>query len=156
MTHTYTHAHTHTHSVNKWSSASYKIPSKSTDKRDLGENRAIMLIFVASWKNHSGNKETGCQLPEKHQLPLNWTRPTLQADKSTCSTAITLAVFIGSYLKHQNWEKQLLDSSWNPSTPLFPLPHLILVIISVKKVGCYFYILLQVNLLLRWHLFYKH
>ena len=70
-THTHTHAHTHTHSVNKWKSASYKIPSKSTDKRDLGENRAIMLIFVASWKNHSGNKETGCQFPEKHLLPLN-------------------------------------------------------------------------------------
>lgn len=54
-THAHTHTHTQTHSVNSWKSASYKIPSKSTDTRDLGENRAIMLIFfftlVASGKN---------------------------------------------------------------------------------------------------------
>lgn len=49
--HTHTHTHTHTYRVNIWKLASYKIPSKSTDTRDLGENRAVMLTCMTSWKN---------------------------------------------------------------------------------------------------------
>lgn len=68
-THINTHTHKHTELING-NQRPKEIPSKSNKKRDLGENRAVMLIYVTSWKNYLATNKIIQELPNDKGLLL--------------------------------------------------------------------------------------